>query len=117
MSLSLRSPEFGGKVRDAKRTVDEDPGLRADIRIDWWILRLARDPESPLRWTCKSVRVLAEELRRQVKTQSVIKPWPSCFTRWITAYPRPNQKKLEGSQHADRNPAGLNHINRKAQRY
>ncbi len=23
------------------------------------------DPESPLRWTCKSVRRLAEELRRQ----------------------------------------------------
>ena len=47
-----------------KRTVDKDPGLRADL--DRLVDPATRgDPESPLRWTCKSVRVLAEELRRE----------------------------------------------------
>ena len=58
------------------------------------------DPESPLRWTCKSVRKLAEELQQEV-TPSVIKPWPNCFTPWTTLC-QANQKTLEGSQHADR---------------
>src|SRR5271154_480015 len=47
-----------------KRTAEKDPGLRADL--DRLVNPATRgDPESPLRWTCKSVRVLAEELRRE----------------------------------------------------
>jgi hypothetical protein len=47
-----------------KRTVDKDPGLRGDL--DRLVDPATRgDPESPLRWTCKSVRILAEELRRE----------------------------------------------------
>src|SRR3990172_9019382 len=47
-----------------KRTVHTDPTLLKDLE------RLIEpgtrgDPESPLRWTCKSVRRLAAELRRQ----------------------------------------------------
>jgi hypothetical protein len=39
-----------------KRTVDKDPGLRADL--DRLVDPATRgDPESPLRWTCKSVRI------------------------------------------------------------
>ncbi len=42
-----------------KRTVDKDPGLRADL--DRLVNPATRgDPESPLPWTCNSVRVLAE---------------------------------------------------------
>src|SRR6204780_3230033 len=47
-----------------KRTVDKDPGLRGDL--DRLVDPATRgDPESPLRWTCKSVRMLAAELQRK----------------------------------------------------
>src|SRR5271169_1569228 len=47
-----------------KRATEKDSSLVADLE------RLVEpttrgDPESPLRWTCRSVRQLAEELRRQ----------------------------------------------------
>jgi transposase len=47
-----------------KRTVDQDASLVHDLQ------QLVEpdsrgDPKSPLRWTCKSVRKLAEELNRQ----------------------------------------------------
>ena len=51
--------EGGGR----KRTVETDKSLKSDLEnlID----PLTRgDPESPLRWTCKSVRKLSEELKR-----------------------------------------------------
>ncbi len=96
-----------------KRTVDKDPGLRADLDrlVD---PATGGDPESPLRWTCKSVRVLAEELRRQghaVSHQTVAE-----LLHEMDYSLQANQKKLEGSQHADRNQQ-FEYINRKAQRY
>ncbi len=109
---SLRSPEFGGKVWD-----ENEPSTRipASVRTwtDWWIpCDWRRSGIAPLRWTCKSVRVLAEELRRQGHAVSHRKPWPSCFTRMDYSL-QANQKKLEGSQHADRNQQ-FEYINRKA---
>ena len=57
----------GGRVRrpggGRKRTVDKDASLKTDLeRLVDPVTR--GDPESPLRWTCKSVRKLAEELNR-----------------------------------------------------
>jgi Rhodopirellula transposase DDE domain len=47
-----------------KRTADKDPSLLEDL--DRLVDPATRgDPESPLRWTCKSVRRLAEELQRE----------------------------------------------------
>ena len=47
-----------------KRTVDQDPTLVTDLET--LIEPTTRgDPQSPLRWTCKSVRRLAAELTRQ----------------------------------------------------
>src|SRR5881296_4080982 len=47
-----------------KRTIDQDPTLLADL--EKLIEPTTRgDPESPLRWTCKSVRQLAQELRHE----------------------------------------------------
>ncbi len=47
-----------------KHLVDTDVGLWA--ALDALIEPMTRgDPDSPLRWTCKSTRRLAEELRRQ----------------------------------------------------
>jgi hypothetical protein len=96
-----------------KRTVDKDPGLRRDL--DRLVDPATRgDPESPLRWTCKSVRILAEELRREghaVSYQTVAE-----LLHEMDYSLQANQKKLEGSQHADRNQQ-FEYINRKAQRY
>ena len=96
-----------------KRTVDKDPGLRRDL--DRLVDPATRgDPESPLRWTCKSVRMLAEELRREghaVSHQTVAE-----LLHEMDYSLQANQKKLEGSQHADRNQQ-FEYINRKAQRY
>jgi hypothetical protein len=96
-----------------KRAVDKDPGLRGDL--DRLVDPATRgDPESPLRWTCKSVRILAGELRREghaVSHQTVAE-----LLHEMDYSLQANQKKLEGSQHADRNQQ-FQHINRKAQRY
>jgi Rhodopirellula transposase DDE domain len=46
-----------------KKTLTKDPSLIQDL--EKLVEPTTRgDPESPLRWTCKSVRKLAEELRR-----------------------------------------------------
>ena len=96
-----------------KKTVDKDPTLREDL--DRLVDPATRgDPESPLRWTCKSVRILAEELRREghaVSYQTVAE-----LLHEMDYSLQANQKKLEGSQHADRNQQ-FEYINRKAQRY
>jgi Rhodopirellula transposase DDE domain len=96
-----------------KRTVDKDPSLRGDL--DRLVEPATRgDPELPLRWTCKSVRILAGELRRAghaVSHQTVAE-----LLHEMDYSLQANQKRLEGSQHADRNQQ-FQYINRKAQRY
>ena len=96
-----------------KRTVDKDPALREDL--DRLVGPATRgDPESPLRWTCKSVRKLAEELRREghtVSYQTVAE-----LLHEMDYSLQANRKTLEGSQHADRNQQ-FEYISRKARRY
>lgn len=96
-----------------KRIMDKDPILLADL--DRLVDPVTRgDPESPLRWTCKSVRRLAEELQQEghaVSYQTVGE-----LLHALDYSLQANQKTLEGSQHADRN-AQFEHINRKAQSY
>jgi Rhodopirellula transposase DDE domain len=96
-----------------KRTADKDPSLLEDL--DLLVDPATRgDPESPLRWTCKSVRRLAEELQRAghaVSYQTVAE-----LLHAMEYSLQANQKTLEGSQHADRDEQ-FEHINRKAQRY
>jgi hypothetical protein len=104
---------IGRKGAGRKRIVDKDPALREDL--DRLVDPTTRgDPESPLRWTCKSVRTLAEELRREghaVSYQTVAE-----LLHEMDYSLQANQKTLEGSRHADRNPQ-FEYINRKAQRY
>ena len=96
-----------------KRAMDKDPTLLVDL--DRLVDPVTRgDPESPLRWTCKSVRRLAEELQQEghaVSYQTVAE-----LLHALDYSLQANQKTLEGSQHADRD-AQFEHINRKAQRY
>jgi len=96
-----------------KRAVDKDPALLEDL--DRLVDPATRgDPESPLRWTCKSVRKLAEELQQEghaVSYQTVAE-----LLHEMDYSLQANQKTLEGSRHADRDRQ-FEYINRKAQRY
>ena len=96
-----------------KRTVDKDPSLVKDL--DRLVDPVTRgDPESPLRWTCKSVRRLAEELQQEghrVSYQTVAE-----LLHAMDYSLQANQKTLESSQHKDRDEQ-FEYINHKAQRY
>ena len=57
-----------GRIRKAgagrKRATERDPGL--PLALERLVEPLSRgDPESPLRWTCKSTQRLADELRQR----------------------------------------------------
>jgi transposase len=109
----LEETRIRRKGAGRKRTVDKDSSLLEDL--DRLVDPVTRgDPESPLRWTCKSVRRLAEELQHQghaVSYQTVGE-----LLHALDYSLQANQKTLEGSQHADRDKQ-FEYINRKAQRY
>src|SRR3954449_1124208 len=93
-----------GRVRrpggGRKKTTAQDPTLLRDL--EWLVEPVTRgDPESPLRWTCKSLRKLAEELREQGHTvsQRVV----ANLLRTLEYSLQGNRKVLEGNQHPDRN--------------
>ena len=71
------------------------------------------DPESALRWTCKSLRALAEELARlghAVSYRTVGR-----VLKGLDYGLQANRKTLEGTQHADRN-AQFEYINRQSKK-
>jgi Rhodopirellula transposase DDE domain len=69
------------------------------------------DPESPLRWTCKSTRKLAAELEHMGHTVSASKVG---YLLWDLGYRmHANVKTREGKDHPDRN-AQFEHINARA---
>ncbi len=70
------------------------------------------DPQSPLRWTCKSTRHLAEELSRQghaVSHQTV-----AALLHAVDYSLQANRKTHEGTDHPDRN-AQFEHLNARVQ--
>ncbi len=71
------------------------------------------DPESPLRWTCKSTRVLSDELFERHGIQLSDKTVAKLLRNHGYSLQAPS-KAVEGAQHADRN-AQFEHINAKAQ--
>src|SRR5215471_745799 len=83
-----------------KPAIVKDPTLLADL--DALVEPTTRgDPESPLRWTCKSVRHLAEALQQQ--GHSVSYQTVSELLHDLDYSLQANQKTLEGSHHPDRN--------------
>ena len=100
-----------GRVRRAgggrKKTVDKDSTLRTDLeRLVEPVTR--GDPESSLRWTCKSVRKLAAELNvmgHQTSHRMVAE-----LLHELGYSLQANSKTLEGSSHADRDEQ-FKHIN------
>jgi transposase len=94
-----------------KRTVERDPSLRQDL--DRLVEPTSRgDPESPLRWTCKSVRQLAAELKRQ--GHQVSHRLVAELLHEMGYSLQANRKTLEGTEHPDRN-AQFEHLNQAVQ--
>ena len=71
------------------------------------------DPESPLRWTCKSTHVLAAELFTRFGIRVSDKTVAKLLKKHKYSLQAPN-KSVEGKQHPDRN-AQFEHINAKAE--
>jgi transposase len=109
--LDAKPQRQTGRVRRAgggrKKTVDKDSTLKTDLeRLVEPVTR--GDPESPLRWTCKSVRKLAEELNamgHQTSHRMVAE-----LLHELGYSLQANSKTLEGSSHADRDEQ-FKHIN------
>ena len=106
-----------GRVRrpggGRKKAVVRDATLQSDLeRLVEPVTR--GDPESPLRWTCKSVRKLATELKQmghRANRQTVAE-----ILGQLGYSLQANRKTKEGSSHPDRN-AQFEFINNKVKRY
>lgn len=96
-----------------KRATDKDPTLREDLER---LLESATrgDPESPLLWTCKSVRKLSGELNQM--GHKVSHNLVAELLKDMGYSLQANQKTLEGSSHPDRN-AQFEFINSKVKDY
>lgn len=102
--VSARVRRAGG---GRKRMTEQDPTLLKDLES--LVDPVTRgDPESPLRWTCKSLRTLAAELRDRGHTVShvVVRTLLKTLGYSLQA----NAKTLEGGGDPDRN-AQFEHIN------
>ncbi|MFV2070490.1 MAG: ISAzo13 family transposase [Pirellulales bacterium] len=106
-----------GRVRrpggGRKRARDKQPGLVK--ALEHLVDPTARgDPESPLRWTCKSTRKLADELRRRGFDVG-----PHTVARELKEQGfslQSNRKTRDGDAHPDRD-AQFGYINKKAQSF
>jgi transposase len=115
LAQSPTHPE--GRIRrpggGRKRAKQKDPTLVADL--EKLVAPSTRgDPECCLRWTCKSVRKLAEELAGM--GHEVSYPVVAELLHEIGYSLQANRKTKEGDGHPDRN-AQFEHINAKVQQY
>jgi hypothetical protein len=95
-----------------KKTVAQDPSLLRDLeRLIEPVTR--GDPESPLRWTCKSLRKLAAELR--IMGHKTSHRMVADLLHDLGYSLQANSKTREGSSHPDRN-AQFEYLNRKVKR-
>jgi len=106
-------PGRGQRIRrkgaGRKRTVDQDPTLERDLKS--LVEPVTRgDPESPLRWTCKSVRQLAAQLNRRGHKTSHRRV--AEILHGMDYRLQANRQTLEGASHPDRD-AQFQHIRAK----
>jgi hypothetical protein len=106
------SAAVGVRLRRAgggrKPLTEVDPGLLQ--ALDKLVDPVTRGhPESPLRWTCKSTRKLAQELQRQ--NHPVTDRTVASLLKQAGYSLQANRKTKEGSSHPDRN-AQFEYINR-----
>jgi len=115
--LKEKKEADAGRIRRSgggrKRLVSKDASLQEDL--ERLVEPMTRgDPQSPLRWTCKSVRRLAKELQQrghQVSYQLV-----SELLHELGYSLQANRKTREGGTHPDRN-AQFEHINAQAEAF
>jgi transposase len=110
-------PTRGQRIRrrgaGRKRTVDRDSTLKRDLES--LVEPVTRgDPESPLRWTCKSVRQLAAQLNRMGHKTS--HRMVAEMLHEMDYSLQANRKTLEGSSHPDRD-LQFHHISGKIQEF
>jgi hypothetical protein len=111
--LKTEDPQFGARQRrpGAGRRAREAEQPKLWAALERLVEPATRgDPMSPLQWTCKSTRVLAEELRRQGYAVSHTKVGQLLKCKGYSL--QANRKTREGKQHPDRN-AQFEHINRR----
>ncbi len=107
-SASLKSGRIRHSGGGRKKTVSRDPTLKRDLEA--LVEPTTRgDPMSPLRWTCKSLRRLAEEL--QVQGHETSHRMVAELLQELGYTLQSNVKRLEGSSHPDRN-AQFEYLNR-----
>lgn len=96
-----------------KRLVDKDPDLRESL--ERLVDPMTRgDPESPLRWTCKSTRQLADALA--IQGHRVGRQKVSELLAELGYSLQANRKTREGTEHEDRD-AQFEFINRQVKDY
>jgi len=96
-----------------KRTVTQDPTLARDLeRLIEPVTR--GDPETALRWTCKSVRRLSGELKRMGHRAS--HRMVAEMLHRLGYSLQANAKMMEGTSHPDRN-AQFEHIHQRVRQY
>ncbi len=100
-----------GRVRrpggGRKKAINKDPALKDALK--GLVESTTRgDPEAPLRWTCKSVRNLTAELKRQ--SHSVSHQVVADVLHELGYSLQANRKTTEGTNHPDRN-AQFEHVN------
>jgi hypothetical protein len=106
-----------GKIRapggGRKSSIDKDPTLISDLEN--LIEPTSRgDPESPLLWTSKSSRKLAEELNKM--GHKVTHARVADMLHMIGYSLQANRKTIEGTSHPDRDQQ-FNHINEKCKEF
>jgi transposase len=115
--LQDEEPTSSGRIRrkggGRKKLVEKDPQLGVDL--EHLVEPVTRgDPESPLRWTSKSVRKLAKELSEQ--GHQVSHELVSQLLYQLGYSLQANRKTLEGGTHPDRN-AQFEYINTQAKAF
>lgn len=106
-----------GKIRDSgggrKKSIDKDPTLLDDLESLIEPSTLG-DPESPLRWTSKSLRKLATELQNM--GHKVSHSRVADMLHMLGYSLQANKKTIEGSEHPDRDKQ-FEHINEKCKEF
>jgi transposase len=96
-----------------KSAVQLDPSLKTDLE-ELLESTTRGDPESPLRWTCRSVRNLEAELKN--KGHAVSHQVVADLLHELEYSLQANRKTNEGASHPDRN-AQFEYVNNKVKQY
>ena len=96
-----------------KKAKELDPSLKTDLE-ELLESTTRGDPESPLRWTCRSVRNLEAELKS--RGHAVSHQVVADLLHELEYSLQANRKTTEGASHPDRN-AQFEYVNSKVERY